>query len=64
MSDISIEFTWFEWIAIALMAGWPGLIIGGVLGVAVFWKKGRIAAGIVGSLMGCFVWFSAVLFLR
>ena len=43
MSDISLHFTWLDWLAIALMLGWPGLIVGAAFGVLV-WPKRRIAA--------------------
>jgi len=43
MSDISLHFTWLDWIAIAFLLGWPGLLFGAAFG-AVVWPKRRIAA--------------------
>jgi len=32
MSDISIQFTWFDLLLVALLIGWPGLLLGAALG--------------------------------
>jgi len=64
MSDISLEISWLEWVAIAVMVGWPGLIIGAVLGAAGFWKKTRILAAVAAAVIGCGAWFASVLLLK
>jgi hypothetical protein len=43
MSDISIHFTPLDWIMIAVVMGWPGLLFGAAFG-AMVWPKRRIAA--------------------
>ena len=35
MSDINIEFDWYVFPLIAVMFGWPGLLIGGIAGYAI-----------------------------
>ncbi|MEZ5994191.1 MAG: hypothetical protein R3C25_00400 [Hyphomonadaceae bacterium] len=52
MSDISLHFTWLEWIALVLIAGWPGLLIGGALG-ALALRRRRIAGAVIGAIAGC-----------
>ena len=52
MSDISLHFTWLDMIVLAPFFGWPGLIIGGLLG-ALLWRKRRILGGVIGAVIGC-----------
>ncbi|MEQ1756541.1 MAG: hypothetical protein ABL973_20665 [Micropepsaceae bacterium] len=51
MSDIKIEFTWYEILLFSPMLGWPGLISGGLIGAAI-WRKRPIVGGIIGALVG------------
>ena len=62
MSDISINITWLDFLLYAPVIGWPGLLIGGALGVALFWKKRRVLGGIVGALLGSVAWAAALIF--
>lgn len=59
MSDISINFTWWEILLISPFFGWPGLFAGGVLG-AILWRTRPILGAVIGALVGNF----AVFFLR
>lgn len=61
MSDISLHFTWLDWIAIGLALGWPGLIVGGALG-ALAWRRRRIVCGLLGAIAGCVAIFLVRLF--
>lgn len=61
MSDISLNFTWLDWIAIALLLGWPGLLAGGALG-ALIWPKRRIAAAALCGVAAMLIVFFVRLF--
>ncbi|GAM97288.1 hypothetical protein U91I_00913 [alpha proteobacterium U9-1i] len=58
MSDISIQFTWFEWIMLAFVIGWPGLLVGVAIG-ALAWKRRRWAGSTLGGLAGLLIVFFA-----
>jgi putative Mn2+ efflux pump MntP len=62
MSDISINISPIELILYSWVLGWPGLIVGGVLG-ALFWKKRRILSGVLGAIVGNFAVFGMRLLL-
>ena len=47
MSDINIEFDWYVFPLLAVMFGWPGLLIGGVAG-GYLWRRHRV----IGTLLG------------
>ncbi len=36
MSDINIEFDWYVFPLIAVMFGWPGLLLGALLGMGLW----------------------------
>ena len=55
MSDISIEFTWYELLIGALFLGWPGLLLGAVLG-AVAWRHHRVYGALIGATLGLPLW--------
>ena len=59
MSDIKIEFTWWELILISPMFGWPGILVGGVIG-ALAWRKRPIVGALIGAVVGNFAWALAV----
>jgi hypothetical protein len=55
MSDINIEFDWYVFPLLALMFGWPGLLIGGVTG-GYLWRRHRVIGTLLGALMGTALW--------
>jgi hypothetical protein len=63
MSDISIEFTWYELLIVALFLGWPGLLLGAVLG-AVGWRRHRVYGALIGSIGGVALWLGALFLWR
>ena len=54
MSDIGLDFAWWEWLAIVAIAGWPGLAAGALIGALAF-RRRRILAAIVLGVLGCLV---------
>lgn len=64
MSDISLNFTWYEILLLIAVIGWPGLILGGALGAALFWKRRRILAGATGAIIGGTIWAAAVVLIN
>lgn len=56
MSDISFHFTWLDLILASPVLGWPGLIVGGLIGAWV-WRKRRIVGGVLGAVVGCLALF-------
>ena len=55
MSDIKIEFAWQDLALVALLVGWPGLVLG-VLGGAFLWRRHRIIGAVVGAVLGLTLW--------
>ena len=51
MSDIKIEFTWWELLLVSPILGWPGAIVGAALG-GLLWRKRPIVGTIVGAVVG------------
>jgi len=58
MSDISITFPWPVLVLFYLAVGWPGLIIGAVLG-AMLWKRRRWLGAVIGGVALDVVWAGA-----
>ena len=58
MSDISINITWWELLLYSPFFGWPGLLLGGVLG-ALLWRSRPIVGGVIGAVVGNLLWFAA-----
>jgi len=63
LSDISLHITWLDLILASPIFGWPGLILGGLLG-ALLWRKRRIVGAILGGATGCVAWAFASILLR
>lgn len=55
MSDISIEFAWYELLIVALFLGWPGLLLGGAVGAAA-WRRHRVYGTGIGAIAGLLFW--------
>ena len=56
MSDISIRITWFELLLYSPVLGWPGLLMGAVLGLWI-WRKRPILGAIICGVLGNLFWF-------
>ena len=63
MSDISLKFEWWELLLYSPIIGWPGLLLGAILG-ALGWKRRRIAGGFIGAIAGNFAWAVAAIYLK
>ena len=57
MSDIGLDWGPFDIIAIALIIGAPGLVIGGALG-AILWRRHRLYGALLGALVGLILWLA------
>jgi hypothetical protein len=55
MSDISIQFAWYDLPLIAVIIGWPGLVLGAVAGFFI-WRKHRAAGAALGAVGGTSLW--------
>ena len=64
MSDISLNFAWYEILLLIPLIGWPGLVLGGALSAALFWKRRRILAGVIGALIGGVIWAAATVLIN
>jgi Na+/proline symporter len=62
MSDISITFPWYSWPLIAALFGWPGLLIGLLLG-GLLWRRHRISGAVLSGIAGCLLWFAGWIWL-
>ena len=63
MSDIGILNDPLSLIAIALLFGSPGLLLGGIPG-ALIWRRHRVAGGILGAIAGFVVWLAGWMVLK
>ena len=63
MSDIDIKFKWWELLLYSPIIGWAGLLLGAVLG-ALGWRRRRVAGGIIGAIIGNFIWAAAAIYLK
>lgn len=55
MSDIRLDFGWEIVPLLAVMLGWPGLLVGAALG-ALGWRGRRWLGGVLGGLGGMALW--------
>lgn len=55
MSDIGILNDPVSLIAIALLFGSPGLLLGGIPGAFV-WRRHRVTGGLLGAIAGFVIW--------
>ncbi|MEX0956566.1 MAG: hypothetical protein WDZ83_15315 [Rhizobiaceae bacterium] len=60
MSDIGGMFSTFDRFVLALIAGSPGFVIGGLAG-ALWWRERRIAGLLVGGAVGFAICLGGVL---
>jgi putative Mn2+ efflux pump MntP len=51
VSDIKLEFTWWELLLASPVLGWPGAIVGAVAG-ALLWRKRPLLGGAIGAVVG------------
>ena len=63
MSDIGILNDPISLIAIALIFGSPGLLLGGIPG-ALLWRRHRFAGVFLGAVVGFFLWLAGWIFLK
>lgn len=61
MSDINLNFEWWELALYSPIFGWPGLVIGGIIG-ALAWRRRRILGGVLGAIVGNFAWALTVVY--
>ncbi|MGE0531485.1 MAG: hypothetical protein AB7G40_03785 [Hyphomonadaceae bacterium] len=64
MSDISLNFAWYEILLLIPLVGWPGVVLGGALSAALFWKRRRVLAGLIGAAVGGVVWAVATVLIN
>jgi Na+/proline symporter len=63
VSDIGILNDPISLIAIALIFGSPGFLLGGIPG-ALLWRSHRVAGAFLGVAVGFFLWLAGWMFLK
>jgi len=63
VSDIGIPNDPISLIAIALIFGSPGLLLGGIPG-ALLWRSHRVAGAFLGAVVGFILWLAGWMFLK
>ena len=63
MSDIDIKFEWWELVLFSPVIGYPGLILGAIVGT-LSWRKRPILGGVLGAIVGNFAWAFAVVYFK
>jgi Na+/proline symporter len=63
MSDIGILNDPLSLIAIALIFGSPGLLLGGIAG-ALLWRRHRVGGGVLGAIAGFVLWLAGWMVLK
>jgi hypothetical protein len=55
LSDIQIHFDWYVFPLLAVMIGWPGLLLGAAVG-GFAWRSHRVIGAFLGGLTGTAAW--------
>jgi Na+/proline symporter len=63
LSDIGILNDPISLIAIALILGSPGILLGGIPG-ALLWRRHRLAGALLGAVVGFVIWLTGWMVLR
>lgn len=63
MSDIKIEFSSSELALVALLIGWPGLVVGALAG-GLLWRRHPVLGALAGAVLGLPLWVGAKILLR
>jgi Na+/proline symporter len=63
VSDIGILNDPFSLIAIALLFGSPGILLGAIPG-ALLWRRHRIAGALLGAVAGFVIWLAGWIVLK
>jgi Na+/proline symporter len=63
VSDIGILNDPISLIAIALIFGSPGFLLGGIPG-ALLWRRHRVVGAVLGAAVGFFLWLAGWMFLK
>jgi Na+/proline symporter len=63
LSDIGILNDPISLIAIALILGSPGLLLGGIPG-ALLWRRHRLAGALLGAVVGFVIWLTGWMILK
>jgi hypothetical protein len=63
MSDIGILNDPLSLVAIALIFGSPGLLLGGIVG-ALLWRRRRVIGGVLGAGAGFMLWLGGWMVLK
>jgi Na+/proline symporter len=63
LSDIGILSDPISLIAIALILGSPGLLLGGIPG-ALLWRRHRLAGALLGAVVGFVIWLTGWMILK
>jgi Na+/proline symporter len=63
LSDIGILSDPIRLIAIALILGSPGLLLGGIPG-ALLWRRHRLAGALLGAVVGFVIWLTGWMILK
>jgi Na+/proline symporter len=63
VSDIKIEFTWYQLLLVAFFIGWPGLVLGAAAGGFV-WRRHPIPGVVIGTVVGFVLWVGVRILLR
>jgi hypothetical protein len=60
LSDIQIHFDWYVFPLLAVMIGWPGLLLGLAVG-GFAWRRHRVIGALLGAVTGTAVWATSLI---